>query len=59
MEDFEMKHINISELKTAWKVLYNTDCSKLWQKINIELAKRLLKDDYLQFIETNKNNKGE
>jgi hypothetical protein len=54
-----MKNINICEIKKAWLVLYNTDCNKLWQKLNIELAKRLPKDDYLQFIEKNKNYMGD
>jgi|GEM_PF-3215076 len=45
-----MKIYSLEELKIAWKELWNSDTSSLWSDINTELAKRLTRDEYAQFV---------
>ena len=39
------------ELQEAYIALYETICHNIWKEINIELARRLDKDEYQQFVE--------
>jgi hypothetical protein len=50
-----MSNYSTGELKQGYTALYTSCNNKMWQDINIELARRLDKDDYINFTETCRN----
>ena len=52
----DIPDISTAELKTAFAELYKTECNDIWRSVNLELSRRLSKNDYAEFINHHKNN---